>query len=259
MSFIRAGGCTLHYEEHGSGDTLLLLPGLLGSIETTWRRFIPDLASESHVVAVDLRGHGGTDNPSGRLALPGLLEDLATLLDTLGIERADICGYSLGGYLGLAYGIDHPHRVRSLVMHAVKVFWDGTARANALAGMDPDRLLRDSPEQAAALREAHAPGNGPDGWLALLGAARELIAGLERSAIGERDIARAWFPVLVTGGERDTMVPPDEAEQLAALLPAALHLVLPGVRHGMQSVRTQDFLAAVLPFLARVRSGGGAS
>ncbi len=248
MSYLRSKDSVLYYEEHGSGETLILLPGLLGTIESHWRRFIADFARHYHVVAADLRGHGRTNNPSGTIRLHTLVGDLFTLCETLEIETARICGYSLGGYVGLAFGIQHPGRVQSLVMHATKFFWTKEAVASAMKECDAAAILDNLPRWAAQLQQDHAPGNGDDGWRVLLDAAQEFLATLPAEGLTEPSLNLARFPVLVTIGDADEMIPRDEAERLAAVLPNGRLEILPDTRHAMQRMRKAPFLERVLPF-----------
>ncbi|MDH3251833.1 MAG: alpha/beta hydrolase, partial [Ignavibacteria bacterium] len=213
MSFILSNDSTVYYEEYGTGEPLILLPGLLGTIESHWRRFIPSFAQRFHTVAVDLRGHGRTNNPSGILSLRALVEDLHVLLDTLQLPHVRICGYGIGGYIGLLYGLQHPGSVQYLVMHATKFYWTPQAVLEALA------LLPDQ-DGNGGLQKDHAPGNGPDGWKRLLSASQGLIEEMATHGVAEDALALAGFPVLITVGELDGLIPYGEAERLARSLPA---------------------------------------
>ena len=77
MSKIKVNDLTVYYEISGNGSPLVLLPGMLGTIESNWRRFIPALAQHYRTIAIDLRGHGGTDNPapSGKAGIGELIVD----------------------------------------------------------------------------------------------------------------------------------------------------------------------------------------
>ncbi len=250
MPYIRSKDSALYYEEHGSGDALILLPGLLGTIESHWRRFIPEFARHYHVVAADLRGHGRTNNPSGAIRLHTLVGDLFTLLETLEIETARICGYSLGGYVGLAFGIQHPGRVASLVMHGTKFFWTAEAVAAATREFDAATILEKLPHWATQLQQDHASGNGKEGWRVLLAAAQEFLATLPAEGLTTQALSLAHFPVLVSIGEADEMIPREEASRLASLLPNGKLEILPDTRHPMQRVQKTLFLERVLPFFA---------
>lgn len=247
MSLILSGDATIYYEEYGSGDPLVLLPGLLGTIETDWRRFISGFSDQFHTIAVDLRGHGRTNNPSGSLRLQLFVDDLHTLLDTLQIEKAYICGYSLGGYIGLAFGLEHAGSVRGLVMHGTRFFWSPEAALETQARMDPDSISIKLP-QWETLRREHSPGAGVEGWKDLLASGREFIGSIVDEGISLRALARARFPILVSVGDADDMVPHAEAEQLANSLPNASLLVLENTRHPIQTVSTSRFVTAVTSF-----------
>jgi pimeloyl-ACP methyl ester carboxylesterase len=251
MSLIRSKDAAIYYEEHGAGETLILLPGLLGTIESHWRRFIPEFAKQFHVVAVDLRGHGRTNNPSEQLRLHQLVADLSALCETLGIERARICGYSLGGYIGLAFGIQHPGSVQSLLMHATKFFWTPQAVATAAADFVPEKILEKVPQWAAQLRQDHAPANGEEGWKGLLNAAKDFLGTMPVEGLTANALAMATFPVLVSVGDADEMVPREEAAQLAARLPQGTLHVFTATRHPMQFVRKESFLEVARSFFEK--------
>jgi pimeloyl-ACP methyl ester carboxylesterase len=248
MPYIRSKDSALYYEEHGSGETLILLPGLLGTIESHWRRFIPDFARRYHVVAADLRGHGRTNNPSGQLRLHALVGDLFSLYETLEIEQARICGYSLGGYIGLAFGIQHPGRVHSLLMHATKFYWTPKAVAAMMKDLDVTAMLVSAPHRAEQLRNDHAPANGDSGWKDLLASAQEFIAAMPEEGLTEQSLKLAQFPVRVSVGDSDELIPREEAERLAAALPCGSLDVLPETRHPMQRVQKALFLERAQAF-----------
>ena len=248
MSYILSRDAAIHYEEYGSGESLILLPGLFGTIETTWRRFIPEFARRYHTIAADLRGHGKTNNPSGRLRLLQLVDDLHTLLDTLGLDEVLICGYSLGGYIGLAYGLQHPGMVRALASHATKFAWTPAGAAALADGLDPDLIAIRSPERARAMQQDHAPGNGVEGWGDLARAGGEFLTTLPAEGITEAAMRRADFPVLLSRCSGDTMVPAEETAQVAGRLPRAAIASLSGGKHPMDTVPTAEFLAVVTQF-----------
>ncbi len=248
MSLIRSKDAALYYEEHGSGEPLILLPGLLGTVESHWRRFIPELARRFHVIAVDLRGHGRTDNPSGMIRMHQLVTDLFAVYDALEIDNAHICGYSLGGYIGLAFGVQHPGRVLSLFMHGTKFYWTPEAVSSAVRELDPETILAKVPKWGAQLQRDHAQANGDEGWKALLRSAAEFIHTLPAEGLTDQSVRLAVFPVCVSVGDGDELIPIEEAKKLAAALPHARHSVLPGTRHPMQFVQKQLFLDSLASF-----------
>lgn len=249
MSFIQSKDAAIYFEEHGSGSPLILLPGLLGTIEGHWRRFIPDLARRFHVIAVDLRGHGRTNNPSQHIHLHTLVADLFALYETLGIDDASICGYSLGGYVGLAFGIQHPGRVQSLIMHATKFFWTPDAVSSTAREFDPDAIAEKVPHWAEQLRREHTSTDDAHGWKNLLKQAQAFIETMPAEGLSEQALRLANFPVLVTVGDADELIPVGEADRLAAVLPYGMRHVFPATRHPMPKLDKRLFLDIAYSFL----------
>lgn len=251
MSFILSKDAALYYEEYGSGETLILLPGLLGTIESHWRRFIPELARRFHVIAVDLRGHGKTNNPSGTLSLDGFVDDLHTLFDSLQVDSASLCGYGLGGYIGLAYGLQNPSKLRALIMHGTKFFWTEAAVEGAVKDFDPTIIMQRVPTWGESLQREHEPGNGNDGWKHLLKTSCTFIESMQRDGLARTDLSRAAFPIIVSVGDADEMIPREEAERLVSLLPNAKLHVMNNTKHPMQSVQKAPFVELALSFFGK--------
>jgi pimeloyl-ACP methyl ester carboxylesterase len=249
MSFILSKDAAIYYEEYGSGEPLILLPGLLGTLETHWRRFITDFSKHYHTIVVDLRGHGRTNNPSGSLRLRTFVEDLHALCDTLQIDRVRICGYSLGGYIGLLYGLQHPGRVLALIMHGTKFYWsEETVRAFA-GELDPERIMANVPAWGGLLQQEHGSGSGTDGWKELLRAGSEFIRTMPVEGIPDDALHLAAFPVLVSLADEDELIPRHEAERLVQCLPDATLGIIENARHPMQTVPKQAFIDRSLSFL----------
>lgn len=258
MSHIQVNDLTIYYEISGDGSPLVLLPGLLGTIESNWRRFIPALAEYYHIVAVDLRGHGRTDNPAppgksgtGELHIGQLADDLGGLLDALDLERVSILGYSLGGAVGLLAGLKRPGRIRALVMHATKFFWNEASISAMAADLNPDTIMEKNPRYARLLQKEHAAVYGHEYWQALLSTAGLFVRTMPEQGPTVEQAAKADFPVLVSVGDRDQLIPADEAILLFRSLPKGELLVLPATGHPLQHVRIAPFLAALTDFLER--------
>jgi len=112
----RSGPIELEYEELGDGTRpFVLVHGFTGSRDD-FREQLPDLARHGHTVAVDQRGHGGSDNPGEGYTLEQLATDLLGFLDSVGIEQCDLLGHSMGGMVALRFALPQPDRVSSLVL-----------------------------------------------------------------------------------------------------------------------------------------------
>ncbi len=113
--YASVNGLNMYYEIHGTGKPLILLHGGVGGIEMFGPN-LPELAKTQRVIAVDLQAHGRTADIDRPLRFELMAEDIAALLKHLGIETADIMGYSLGGGVALQTAIRHPEVVRKLVI-----------------------------------------------------------------------------------------------------------------------------------------------
>ncbi|WP_155370292.1 alpha/beta fold hydrolase [Catellatospora vulcania] len=138
--YAEVNGINLYYETHGSGRPMILLHGGLGSGEM-FGPILPALAERHQVIAVDLQGHGRTADIDRPLEVPLMADDIAALIDHLGLDRPDVVGYSLGGGVALLTAIRHPGKVGRLV----------SASANIRRGaIYPDMLGQQGQVSAAA-------------------------------------------------------------------------------------------------------------
>jgi pimeloyl-ACP methyl ester carboxylesterase len=111
-------GIKLYYETHGSGGPMLLLHGGLFSSEM-FGPILPTLAKKHQVIAVDLQGHGRTAGIDTPLNIGVMADDIAALIDHLGLERPDLVGYSLVGGVAFMTASRYPDKVRRLVTACV--------------------------------------------------------------------------------------------------------------------------------------------
>src|SRR5713101_3565134 len=117
-SYACVNGLNLYYEIHGAGEPLILLHGGVGAIQM-FGEVLSSLAQNRQVVAVDLQAHGRTADIDRPLNFELMAGDIAALIKHLGIEEADVLGYSLGGGVALRTAIQHPDRVRKLVLVSI--------------------------------------------------------------------------------------------------------------------------------------------
>ena len=120
---VTANGIDYYYEIHGSGQPLLLLHGGLMSIEG-FGPTLPALAAHRQVIAVDLQGHGHTPLGDRPISSQAIADDLDILLDQLGHKQVDVLGYSFGGAAAFRLAVQHPERVRRLVIASACVSQD---------------------------------------------------------------------------------------------------------------------------------------
>jgi pimeloyl-ACP methyl ester carboxylesterase len=118
-------GLEMYYEIHGEGEPLLLLHGGVAASET-FAPLLPELTGNRQVITADLQAHGRTRDIDRPLRPEALADDVAGLLAHLGIARADILGYSMGGGVALQTAIRHPEAVGKLVVISMTMKRDGS-------------------------------------------------------------------------------------------------------------------------------------
>jgi pimeloyl-ACP methyl ester carboxylesterase len=117
MPTLNRSGVKIHYQIHGEGPTILLSHGFSASSEM-WRGQIEALSRRHQLIVWDMRGHGETECPPepSEYSEAATVADMAALLDAAGADQAIVGGLSLGGYMSLAFHLEHPKRVRALLV-----------------------------------------------------------------------------------------------------------------------------------------------
>jgi pimeloyl-ACP methyl ester carboxylesterase len=216
-------GIEMYYEVHGRADgvPLVLLHGGGSTIDVTFGRLLPFLARSRRVVAVEEQGHGRTTDREGPVTFEGSADDVAVLLAHLGVEQADLFGFSNGASVALQVAIRHPERVRKLVFAssitkrdgARPELWEWMEQADFSNMPQPlkDAFLRVNPEERQ-LRTMH------DKDAARMRSFEDVPDDLVRSI---------QAPTLIVLGDQD-VVKPEHALELTRLLPNARLLILLG-------------------------------
>jgi pimeloyl-ACP methyl ester carboxylesterase len=119
-AYAEINGMNLYYESHGSGPPLILLHGGLGSAEM-FGPILPALSKHHQVIAVDLQGHGRTADIDRPMDVRLMADDIAALIDHVGLEKSDLVGYSLGGGVAFFTAVKYPQKVGKLVMASANI------------------------------------------------------------------------------------------------------------------------------------------
>src|SRR5262245_2789833 len=213
MSYADVNGLSLYYEEHGSGEPLVLLHGGFGAAELL-APIIPALAAGRRVVAVDLQGHGHTADIDRPLRPEHMADDIAALIAHLGLERADVMGYSPGGMVALRNAIQHAERVRRLVVVSVAFRRDGS-HPEVLGAMDQmgpavAEPLGQSPPGQMYARTAPRP----EDWPVLVAKTAESI---QRDYDWTAEVEAMTTPTLLVFADADSIRPAHIVEFYALL------------------------------------------
>lgn len=253
--FVRANGIIIHYEEYGSGAPLLLLHGGSGTLEE-WKPMIPSFEPHFHVYAPDSRGHGKTDNPAGKLSYSVMADDVAAFVAALEISRPLVCGYSDGGQIALELAMRHPGLARALVVGAAWYrFSDDYVKALKTWGFEKrgeynfDWVEKNYPFFVEDWKKSHYREGDPEYWKTLMLQLSEMW--LTPLDYGESDFKRITDPLLVLIGDRDGMVPLDDAIGMYRMIPTAELAVLPNADHMGVLTNPEPLIRIVSEFLLR--------
>jgi pimeloyl-ACP methyl ester carboxylesterase len=247
-------GLEFSYLDEGdpAGLPVLLIHGFASSAMVNWVQpgWLQTLAEAGRrVIAIDNRGHGASSKPhDSALYHPALMAgDSAALLDHLGIEQADVFGYSMGARISAFMGLEYPQRVRSLVWGGL-----GIRLVRGVEDWDPiaEALLAPSIDTVT-----HKRGHMFRSFADKTGSDRLALAACiasNRVLVTEAEAARLMLPVLIGVGTKDDIA--GDPHELAALLPDARVVDIPGRDH-MLAVGDRVFKKAVLDFYAEIANG----
>lgn len=244
--FVEIDGARIHYRDEGAGPPLVLVHGTSSSLHT-WDGWASRLAPHRRVVRLDLRGFGLTGPvPDRDYRVARMAEDVARLLDRLGVEQADVAGNSLGGNVAVRFALEHPKRVRKLVLLAatgLSGFVPPPTFRLAQAPVLGNLMLFATPRFVVELNLRDVYGDPArleapivDRHWKLMraeGNRRALVDHLRGPSEPDLDarLGELHMPVLVMWGERDRWVDPAFAERFERGIPNATVIRYPDAGH----------------------------
>jgi pimeloyl-ACP methyl ester carboxylesterase len=234
-NYAEVNGLDMYYEVHGTGRPLVVLHGAYMTIGTMGP-VVPALAESRQVIAVELQGHGHTADADRPLTYEQMANDVAALMDHLGLEDTDVFGFSMGGGVALQVAIRHPEVVRKLVVVSVSYTSDGMhpELLEMIPTMTPE-IFAGSPLEDAYLRTAPNPEDFPT----LVAKLKQLD--MQPYAWPPEDIQGIAAPTLFVIGDSDAIRLEHAVELFRLLgggvmgdlagLPKSQLAVLPGTTH----------------------------
>ncbi|MFG1242411.1 alpha/beta hydrolase [Xanthobacter sp. V7C-4] len=248
MPHFSSAGVDIAYFDIGAGDPVLLIHGFASSKEINWvgPSWTKTLTEAGYrAVGFDHRGHGLSE----KLYDPALYdtrimaEDAQRLLTHLGLERADVVGYSMGARVGAQMALHFPQAVRSLILGGLGIHLvDGVGLPQTVADALEAPSLEDVADPMGRMFRAFADANKAD-----LKALAACIRG-SRQVLTREEVGRIFQPVLVAIGTRDLVSGP--GQPLVDLLPDGTMLDIPNRDHN-PAVGDKVFKAGALEFLKR--------
>ncbi len=258
MPYAAADDTDLHYEVHGRGTPLLLLPGLGSSGDLWGSGFVDQLARAFRVITLDHRGTGLSRHGSGpdRIGVDRLAEDACRVLDGAGLLSAHVFGMSLGGMVALSMAVHHPARVRGLVLGGTSA-GGGSAVPSRQSAME--QLQREGIMGISGLLVTSEYIARRTGLLTRL-AVRAMARPPAPRVIAEQLAAVAAFdlsarlgsviaPTLVITGDRDELVPPENSRLLARGIRGARGVLVRDTGHCFYWEAPERAAAAIVDFL----------
>ena len=247
--------------EAGRGEPLILAHGLADD-HRAWRRALPDLMLRHRVILYDLRGHGETTLGDDHGTLRQLGDDLAALMASLGIARANLAAFSLGGTIAMRLAIDHPERVDRLVLVATSSRVGKAAatwyaeRVQMVRTGDPG--LRETLDRDTADVYAESPAELEEGLVIRrqstadprgYGNACAAMAALHESPL-DPELGRISAPTLIVASDKDRHCPPKAAEIIATGVPGSRVEIIGGAGHPIPVEKPRELAALITSFLA---------
>ncbi len=236
-------GIKMYYEVHGEGRPVVLLHGGTSTIQTSFTEQVPVLARNHRVIAIEQMGHGHTGDVAGReLSYEGMTEDTAALLVKLGVQNADVVGWSDGGQLALRLAFTHPELVRRVVASGVGLGADTPQMQAAMRTLSPDHWSADVREEYARV--------SPDGtahWPVFFDKVR-LMWAKPSWGISEDGLRKIKAQVMIVAGDRD-FLRVEETVRIYRMIPGARLAILPNTDHFTFQKRAGWMNAILLDFL----------
>ncbi len=254
-------GLNMYYEIHGEGEgkPLVLLHGAFTTIDISFGKMLPTLAKNRQVIAIEQQGHGHTEDIDRPLSFEQMTDDTAELLQQLGIKKADILGYSMGGVIAMELGIRYPDLVNKLVIISAPYKRDGwyPEVAALIENITPETFTDLGFPQAYA---KVAP--NPDGWATLVEKLKKFWLEyflLEYTGRTPEEFRSIKAPTLIVIGDSDNVLPESAVEMFKLLgggvcgdvagIPQSQLAVLPGTTHIGMTERADWLVPMITEFL----------
>ncbi len=256
--YLQINGLQMYYEVIGAGTPLLLIHGGIAT-SRMWAPLIPSFAAHFQVIAPDSRGHGRTDNPAGGLSYRLMAEDMANLIQALGLRKPLVFGYSDGGRIALKMGMRYPGLAQAYIVGGTCYqFCEGFLQLTQALGMErpgvvnTEQTERANPDYVQSLREQHDPFHVPGYWKTLLTQISTMwLTPLDYTA---DHINKITEPTLILVADHDTPAPVEQALAMYRMIHGAELAVIPGADHFSIAQQSDILVNIVLNFFSALHN-----
>ncbi len=266
MTIAKVGGINIEYYIEGQGPPLLMIMGFTGQASSWSERFLELLRSHFQIVRFSNRGTGLTDKPQVEYSVPMMADDAAGLLREVGIEKAHVCGISMGGMIAQELALNHPEQVQALVLgcttpggsRGVQAAPEVVALLAPVPGASPEEQFRKAwpaivtPEFVEREREflEEMLRIGLTNPTPMDTMVRQMMA-IQAFDTCER-LPQIQAPTFIIHGDMDRLVPPQNAEILHDGIPGSTMRMVAGAAHMFFWERPTESTQAIVEFLSSV-------
>jgi pimeloyl-ACP methyl ester carboxylesterase len=260
--FVSLREVKLHVVDEGSGPPLLLIHGFPLD-HTMWRHQIERFKATHRVIAPDLRGFGQSDVSTGTVTMRKFANDLVEVLERLDETRpVVVCGLSMGGYIAWQFAQHRRQQLAALILCDTKAAGD-TSDAALTRLESAERLEREGtsflansmlPKLFGDLSAENQPPYVQETAAVIMRTDPRACAAAQRGMAEREDyrprLADIDVPTLVICGEKDVISPPKEMQEIAASIPGAKYVEIPGASHLAPLEKPEPVNQAMAEFLA---------
>lgn len=251
----------LYYETIGQGFPLVLIHGW--SADGLSYLFQIPLAYHYQLILPDLRGHGRSPKPQTKCTAETLASDVSRLLEKLAVEKAIVCGGSLGGAVALQFALDYPKKVEALILvntastlSSIREFFNGCIAV--LSAPNPVEMLKGMISSLPGMDEVLKSPIGSmymESSIERLGGIEpesliEVTRGMEGFDVTDR-LSEIKAPTLIIAGEKDSILPPSLSEEMHKRIAGSEYIVI-NTEHGTPFARPDEFNKVVWNFLKKI-------
>ena len=253
IQIARFGDYQIAYREIGTGDPLVLIMGMGGTISEWDRVFLDMLASQYRLILLDNRGIGDSTGRDTDCSIPNMASDTCRLIRSIGISPAHILGYSIGSMIALEMFRQDPEIISSLILYAVATngketidrlspFIDpSSVEIVTIDALFPDNWLASHQDLENVFPIRSHPIDGP--------AILRQIEDTRRWIIDDETLSSIDLPVLILVGSEDIITPPDRAAQIALTIPGSSIEIFPDGGHAVLYQQPEKIACSILHFL----------
>ena len=232
-------GISMYYATYGAGNPVLLIHGGLGHADI-WANQVIDLMADHLVIVADSRGHGRSTRNADPYGYDLMTADYVALLDTLGIAKVDVVGWSDGGIIGIDMAMNYPTRVDQVFAQAANITTDGV---DPDVGTDP--VFGAYIEKMAVAYAAMSP--TPTEFEPFVAQISNMWA--TQPNWTDAQMAAITVPVDIVVGQYDEAILRPHSEHMAAVIPGAKLVILPDASHFAMLQAPAEYTAAVRAFI----------